>query len=97
MGFDPADVRRIAHLSRLELSDADLARYAGQIDAILHHIEKLKAVDVEGVEPFLQPGGLSSVTRPDEVRPSLPAEEALKNAPARLGTYFVVPRVLDQA
>lgn len=96
MGFDPAEVRRIAHLARLELSDADLTRYASQIDAILHHIEKLKAVNIEGVEPFLQPGELSTVTRADEVRPSLPPEEALKNAPARLGTYFVVPKVLDQ-
>ena len=85
----------MAQLARLELPDADLAGCARQLTAILEYIDQLQELDTDGVEPLAHPLPVQNVFRPDEPRPSLPVDEALRNAPARAGDYFAVPAVFD--
>lgn len=93
------EVRKIADLARLELSDAELAALAGQLDAILGYIDLLREVDTTTVEPLAHALDVSNVFRDDEPAPSLPVEEALANAPARrLGKgegFYAVPPVQE--
>jgi len=89
------DVKYVAHLARLALTPAEEARLGAQLGDILGYIEKLKEVDVTGVEPTAHPFPLVNVTRPDEVRPSLPHEEALRNAPAQANGLFIVPKIVE--
>ena len=95
--LDEAQVRHVAKLGRLKIADADVSRYAKQLTAILGYVAQLKSVDVTGVEPMAHPLPLKNVLREDEVRPSLPLEAVLTNAPGKDGPYFTVPKVLDTA
>jgi aspartyl-tRNA(Asn)/glutamyl-tRNA(Gln) amidotransferase subunit C len=89
------DVKYVAHLARLSLSPAEVQKLGAQLGNILGYIEKLKEVDVAGVEPTAHAFPLVNVTRPDEARPSLSNEEALRNAPARVGGLFIVPKIVE--
>jgi len=89
------DVKAVARLARLELSDADLGLMTKQLSAILEYVDQLSKLDTENVEPMAHPLPIQNVFRPDEPRPSLPVDEALRNAPNRAGDYFAVPAVLD--
>lgn len=93
--LDEAQVRHVAKLARLKLTDADVARYATQLTAILGYVAQLKAVDVGGAEPMAHPLPLKNVMREDVVKPGLSTEQVLANAPAKEGPYFAVPKVLD--
>ncbi len=97
MALTVEDVRRIARLARLELDAGELERYRGQLSAILGYVEQLQALDLSGVEPMTHAlaAGDAAPLRPDEVHRSLPPEEALANAPARDGTFFEVPRIIE--
>jgi len=95
--MDIEQVRKVASLARLDLSEADLAVMAQQLTAILGYVDQLKELNTEGVEPLAHPLPVQNVFRPDELRPSLPVNEALANAPARSGDFFAVPAVLDPA
>lgn len=95
--MDANEVRKVARLARLDLPDADLAVFAKQLTAILGYMDQLKELNTEGVEPLAHPLPVQNVFRPDELRPSLPVDEALANAPARSGDFFAVPAVLDPA
>jgi aspartyl-tRNA(Asn)/glutamyl-tRNA(Gln) amidotransferase subunit C len=92
--ISPEDVREIAHLARLRLSEDEIARMAGELDRILQYIEEVKAVDTAHIEPMTHAVPFDCPQRPDEVRPSLPADEALRNAPRRQGSFFEVPRIV---
>ena len=89
------DVKYVAHLARISLSPEEEQKLAAQLGNILGYIEKLKQADVTGVEPTAHPFPLVNVTRPDESRPSMPAEDALRNAPAKLNDLFIVPRIVE--
>ncbi len=93
--LDEAQVRHVAKLARLKLTDADVARYATQITAILGYVAQLKSVDVGSTEPMAHPLPLKNVLREDVVKASLTTEQVLANAPGRDGPYFTVPKVLD--
>lgn len=95
MSLSPDDVRWVAHLARLELSDAELATMARQLSAIVDYVDQLKQVNTDGVEPLAHPLPVQNVFRADEPAPSLPADEALRNAPARQDDFYRVPAVLD--
>lgn len=88
-------VRWVAHLCRLELSDAELATLTPQLSAILDYVNQLQQVDTEGVEPLAHPLDIQNVFRADENAPSLPVDQALANAPDRRGDFYGVPAVLD--
>jgi aspartyl-tRNA(Asn)/glutamyl-tRNA(Gln) amidotransferase subunit C len=89
------DVKYVAHLARLSLTPEEEQLIGPQLSSILGYIEKLKEVDVTDVEPTAHPFPLVNVTRPDEVRPSLLPEEALRNAPAQANGLFIVPKVVE--
>ncbi len=95
--LDGDEVRHVAKLGRLKLADADVARYAKQLTAILGYVAQLKSVDVTGIEAMSHPLPLKNVLREDVVGESLAVEAVLANAPARDGNYFAVPKVLDTA
>jgi aspartyl-tRNA(Asn)/glutamyl-tRNA(Gln) amidotransferase subunit C len=89
------DVKYVAHLARLSLSPDEEQKIGAQLGNILAYIEKLKEVDVTGVEPTAHAFPLVNVTRPDEVRPSLSNEAALRNAPAQANGLFIVPKIVE--
>lgn len=89
------EVRRVARLARLELDEEELARFTRQLGAILEAFRRLQEVDTEGVDPTFYPLPLHNVMRDDRVRPSLPVDKVLANAPEREGDYFKVPRIIE--
>ena len=95
MALAEIDVKYVAHLARISLSPDEEQKLSAQLGNILGYIEKLKEADVTGVEPTAHAFPLVNVTRLDEVRPSLPNEDALRNAPAKAGGLFVVPKIVE--
>ncbi len=93
--IDEAEVRKVAKLSRLELSDEEVEEFTVQLGAILGYVEKMNEVDTEGVEPLAHCLPITNVLRADCVRESIGTDAALANAPARDGCFFKVPKVLD--
>ena len=89
------DVKYVAHLARLALSAEEEQQIGAQLGNILGYIEKLKEVDVTGVEPTAHAFPLVNVTRPDEVCPSISNEDALRNAPAQANGLFIVPKIVE--
>ena len=89
------DVKYVAHLARLSLSAEEERKLGEQLSSILGYVEKLKEVDVTGVEPTAHAFPLVNVTRADEVRPSMGHEEALSNAPAQANGLFLVPKIVE--
>jgi aspartyl-tRNA(Asn)/glutamyl-tRNA(Gln) amidotransferase subunit C len=89
------DVRHTAHLARLELSDAEAAKFQSQLSQILGYVEKLKGVNVSGVEPTAHTAHSVNVFRRDENRDWFTSEEALANAPRQANHLFIVPKVIE--
>ena len=89
------DVKYVAHLARLALTPEEEKQLGAQLGNILGYIEKLRELDVSKVEPTAHAVPMTNVTRPDEIRPSLPHEEALRNAPKKGGGLFVVPKIVE--
>lgn len=87
-------VRHVAKLSRLALSEEELTRLGGQLEAILGYVAKIGELDVTNVEPMAHVLPLQNVLREDIVGPSLPLEQVLRNAPQTDGPFFQVPKVI---
>ena len=90
-----ADVRKVAELARLTLTPAEELRYQEQLSAILASVEQLQRLDTSKVEPTSHASLGESLLRDDAVVPSLDVEKGLANAPARVGTHFAVPKILE--
>ena len=97
MALTPDDVRKIARLARLRLTPEEELAFGGQLSAILDHVAQLGELDVTGVEPMTHAlaAGDAAPLRADEVVAGLSPAEALANAPAREGTCFKVPRIIE--
>ena len=89
------DVEHVARLARLALTPDELETMRTQLNAILVHIDALKAVDTTGVEPTSHAVPVVNVFRDDDPRPCFPVEEMLRNAPDRAGQFFRVPRIIE--
>jgi len=87
-------VRHVARLSRLELTDEQVGHFTTQLSAILDYVSKLEELDVDDVEPMAHALDVTNVLRPDEVIPPMPLDEALANAPDKSPPFFKVPKVL---
>ena len=96
MSLSTEQVRWVAHLARLELSDAELEMMTRQLSAILDYVAQLQQVNTDGVEPLVHAIEVHNIFRNDEPAPSLPVEAVLANAPARDGDFIVVPAILDE-
>lgn len=98
MPISESEVRHVARLARLRLTAEEEQRAAAQLGAVLGYLERLAAVDVEGVEPLSFAGSLDgdgAGLREDEPRPGLPREQALQGSAQQDGQSFVVPRVIE--
>ncbi len=95
--IDETQVRKVAKLSRLELTEAEVEEFTDQLSAILDYVEKMKELDTDGVEPIAHCLPISNVFRQDRVQESLGTEKALANAPQRDGNFFKVPKILDDS
>ena len=93
--IDQAQVRKVAKLSRLELTEAEVAEFAGQLSAILEYVEKMNELDTDNVQPLAHCLPISNCFREDTVKKSLGTEKTLANAPQRDGEFFKVPKILD--
>jgi aspartyl-tRNA(Asn)/glutamyl-tRNA(Gln) amidotransferase subunit C len=89
------DVRYTAQLARLQLSDDEIAKFQAQLSQVLDYVEKLKQVDVTGVEPTAHAFEVFNVFRADESHPWFTPEEALANAPRQANQLFIVPKVIE--
>lgn len=96
MEITKSEVEKVATLARLEMTSTERDTFAKQLSEILTHVEKLKQYDTNGIEPTATVLGQVNVFREDAVRPSLPAEKALANAPERERDGFCVPRILEE-
>lgn len=98
MSVTRADVRKIADLAKLQFSEEELDTFTAQFQHILDYIEQLKQVNVDAIEPTSHVGVSADfekhLFRADEVRPSLPVEESLANAPDPGAGHFRVPKVI---
>ena len=86
-------VRHVANLARLGLTDEEVKRMGEQLGAILESIEKIQELDLEDVPQTANPLNLTNVFRPDEPRAELEREEALSTAPDPVDDLFAVPRI----
>ncbi len=94
--ISPDDVRHVAKLARLELTDDEISLFAEQLAAVLDHAADIEALDIGDVPPTAHPVPLRNVLRPDEVRPGVDRDEVLEQAPASEDGRFKVPRILDE-
>ncbi|MFD1331633.1 Asp-tRNA(Asn)/Glu-tRNA(Gln) amidotransferase subunit GatC [Methylopila musalis] len=95
MSVDETTVRRVAKLARIKVEDHEVPKLKGELDAILAFVEELKELDVDGVEPMTSVAPMRLRLREDVVTDGENAEEVLRNAPAREGDFFVVPKVVE--
>ena len=90
-----SDVEHVARLARLELTEDEKNLFAGQMDAIIGYVEKLKELDTDGVMPTSHAVPMENAFRDDHLRPSIGVEKALGNAPQRADSFFKVPKVIE--
>jgi len=93
--INQAQARKVARLSRLDLTEAEVEEFTGQLSAILDYVEKMNELDTTNVEPLAHCLPVSNVFREDCVEESLGTEKTLANAPQRDGEFFKVPKILD--
>jgi len=94
MAISEEQVRHVALLARLALSDEQVARIGEDLNSILGHIDTIQQLDLDGVEPTAHPLDVVNVTRADVARPGLSREDALKNAPEADNGAFVIPQIV---
>ena len=95
MKITKQEVEKVAKLARLEITEAEKEAFVKQLSQILTHVETLKQYDTKGIEPTATVLGQVNIFRDDVVRPSLPVEKALANAPDREADGFSVPRIIN--
>ena len=97
MSNERIDVRAVARLARLALTDEEVEKYGAQLGALLEHVDALKGLDTENVSATAQVIESRNVMRPDAVRPGLERDVVLAGAPqAQLG-FFRVPKIIAEA
>ena len=97
MSQNQLDVRYVAGLARLELSDEEIAEFQPQLDAIMEHVDALKHLDIDGIEPTAHAAPVFDRMRDDLPHTSLPFEAVLQNAPDRSQHQIRVPKVVTDA
>jgi aspartyl-tRNA(Asn)/glutamyl-tRNA(Gln) amidotransferase subunit C len=95
MSVDAMTVRRIAHLARIAVTDAEVPHLQGELNAILAFVEQLSEVDVEGVEPMTSVTPMDMKKRPDVVNDGEIPDDIVANAPASENHFFLVPKFLE--
>ena len=92
--MDANEIKNVAHLARLALSESEIQKSTEQLSLILKHFEKMSGISTEGIEPMVTPTEIENFWREDVVRQELTPEEVLQNAPLSQGRLFKVPPVV---
>lgn len=95
MAIDKREVRHVAYLARISLSEEELSTFTRQLGGILNYVDKLDEVDTESVEPMEHTPQEENVLREDVVKPSMGTGKALEQAPQKAFDYFRVPKVVE--
>jgi aspartyl-tRNA(Asn)/glutamyl-tRNA(Gln) amidotransferase subunit C len=95
MSVDADTVRRIAHLARIAVTDAEVPHLQGELNAMLAFVEQLSEVDVTGVEPMTSVTPMAMKKRADVVNDGGIADDVVRNAPAAEDHFFLVPKVVE--
>jgi aspartyl-tRNA(Asn)/glutamyl-tRNA(Gln) amidotransferase subunit C len=95
MEIDRGTVDHVVRLARLDLGEEQREQMRAELSAILEHAARIQTLDLDGVPPTSHAVPMRNAMRPDEVRPSLSQEEALRNAPAAQEGRFQVPRIIE--
>jgi aspartyl-tRNA(Asn)/glutamyl-tRNA(Gln) amidotransferase subunit C len=95
MSVDATIVRRIAHLARIAVTDAEVPHLQGELNAMLAFVEQLSEVNIEGVEPMTSVMPMAMKKRTDVVNDGGIADDIVKNAPATEDHFFLVPKFLE--
>jgi aspartyl-tRNA(Asn)/glutamyl-tRNA(Gln) amidotransferase subunit C len=95
MKITRAEVEHVARLARLELTGPELDTFTTQMDSILAYVEKLNALDTEGIVPTSHAVPMENAFRADELREPIGVEQALANAPKHVDSFFQVPKVIE--
>ncbi|NQT26060.1 Asp-tRNA(Asn)/Glu-tRNA(Gln) amidotransferase subunit GatC [candidate division KSB1 bacterium] len=90
------DVEKIAQLAKLKITESEKESYRSHLEEIVSYVEKLNELDTDDVDPTFSVQQRKQVLRPDETKPSLPREDALKNAPSQANGFFRVPKIISQ-
>ncbi|MDP3789670.1 MAG: Asp-tRNA(Asn)/Glu-tRNA(Gln) amidotransferase subunit GatC [Candidatus Omnitrophota bacterium] len=97
MPITKSDVKYIANLARLKLTEKETEYFTGQLSNIIGYVDQLKELDTANIEPTTHAMPIQNVFREDTVKPSLKVEDALNNAPAKENSLFKVPRIIEEA
>ena len=95
MAIDKNTVKYVAHLARIRLNEDELDLLSSQLESIIDFIDKLKELNISGVQPTSSVLAVGNVFREDKPRASLTAEESLSNAPEKKDNFFGVPKVIE--
>jgi aspartyl-tRNA(Asn)/glutamyl-tRNA(Gln) amidotransferase subunit C len=95
MKITTKDVKHIANLSRLYLSDNEIETFSGQLSSIIEYVEQLNSLDTSNIEPTSHVIPLNNVMIDDIPAASLPVEDALKNAPDSTEKFYRVPKIIE--
>lgn len=90
-------IRKIAHLSRLAIRDEEIPHYQTQLSAVLNYVQRLREIDLTGVEPLTNVAGTTNRLADDTPGPTLPLDALTKLAPQTFGRFIQVPKVLDES
>jgi aspartyl-tRNA(Asn)/glutamyl-tRNA(Gln) amidotransferase subunit C len=95
MSVDAATVRRIAHLARIAVTEAEVPHLQGELNAMLAFVEQLSEVNVDGVEPMTSVTPMEMKKRSDVVTDGEIADTVVRNAPDTVNHFFLVPKVIE--
>ncbi|MBB5751282.1 Asp-tRNA(Asn)/Glu-tRNA(Gln) amidotransferase subunit GatC [Prosthecomicrobium pneumaticum] len=95
MSVDTATVKRVAHLARIAVTDAEVEGFKAELNTILGFVEQLSEVDVSAVEPMTSVVAMKMKMRADEVTDGFYADKIVANAPATEDGFFLVPKVVE--
>ena len=95
MSVDADTVRRIAHLARIAVTEAEVPHLQGELNAMLSFVEQLSEVDISGVEPMTSVMPMEMKKRQDVVNDGEIADDIVKNAPDAMNHFFLVPKVVE--
>ena len=96
MAVTKKEVEKIAELARLKFTEEELENFTPQMNEILSYMDKLNELDTENLKPLSHPVEQTNVFREDELKPSIPTEDTLKNAPSKNEHHFKVPKVIGE-
>jgi aspartyl/glutamyl-tRNA(Asn/Gln) amidotransferase C subunit len=96
MSISLDEVRHVARLARLELDDAELMTFQGELNALLGHFEDIQSIDTAGLDPKPHAVALKNVWALDVPGKTLQREDALRNAPASKAGLFIVPTIIEE-